>query len=243
MDDMSRSGRRPPQRATFRLPAPALFFPVLLMFCITPLATSGGAWALTFAVPVIALAWVLLTRTKATPTKVTAYGLLGAKSMMWTGLAGLEFRDARWAIAVGLDGRRVRLPMVRPRDLPRLAAVSGGSLNLDGPAERDGQSDPEEMAEHGSTAAGPVGERTAEPDQPSAGTVDGEVAANGGGRQGDGSDPSPADPGPFLTPPPAVPGEAPGDSEERSRSPRMLAPTIDTPTISSAPAAPNAPSV
>ena len=137
MDVMSRSDRRRPQRATFRLPLPALFFPVLLFFCITPLATSGGAWAVLFAVPVVALAWVVVTRTKATPTTVTAYGLLGAKSMQWTELAGLELPDARWAIAVGLDGRRVRLPMVRPRDLPRLAAVSGGSLRLgtDAPAE------------------------------------------------------------------------------------------------------------
>ncbi len=33
------------------------------------------------------------------------------------------------------DGRRLRLPMVRPRDLPRLAAVSGGSLRFDLPAD------------------------------------------------------------------------------------------------------------
>ncbi len=121
---------RPPQRATFRLPVPALLFPVLLMFCITPLATSGGAWAVMFVVPLLALVWVVVTRTRATPVTVTAYGLLGAKSMKWTELAGLEFNDARWAIAVALDGRRVRLPMVRPRDLPRLVAVSGGSLRL-----------------------------------------------------------------------------------------------------------------
>ncbi len=140
MELMSHPERQRPQRATFRLPAPALLFPALLMFCVTPLATSGGAWAVVFVIPVLALAWVVVTRTKATSDGVTAYGLLGAKRMPWTDLAGLEFNDARWAIAVGLDGSRVRLPMVRPRDLPRLVAVSGGSLRLgpDAPSDDGG---------------------------------------------------------------------------------------------------------
>ena len=50
--------------------------------------------------------------------------------MAWTDMDGLAFQDSRWAVAVGTDGRRLRLPMIRPRDLPRLAAVSGGSLDL-----------------------------------------------------------------------------------------------------------------
>jgi Bacterial PH domain len=130
-------------RATFRLPLAALFFPALLTFCIAPLATAGGLWWLAFFVPLLALVWVVVTRTTATPTRVTAYGLLGARRMDWTEMDGLEFNQSRWAIAVGLDGRRLRLPMVRPRDLPRLAAVSGGSLRL-GP---DGPIEPAQLAE------------------------------------------------------------------------------------------------
>jgi Bacterial PH domain len=145
-------------RATFRLPAAALFFPVLLMFCITPLATSGGAWAIAFVVPVIALIWVVVTRTTATAERVTAYRMLGARRMTWAEMDGLEFAQSRWAVAVGTDGRRVRLPMVRPRDLPRLAAVSGGSLNLGGdqdtkPADADGAAAVDQPAETGGTAA------------------------------------------------------------------------------------------
>ena len=130
---MSRPAITRPERVTFRLPVPALLFPVLLLFCILPLATAGGAWGVVYVVPVAALAWVIVTRTRATPTEVTAYGLLGAKRMAWTEMAGLELKDARWTIAVGLDGRRLRLPMVRPRDLPRLAAVSRGRQNQGGP--------------------------------------------------------------------------------------------------------------
>src|SRR5664279_1704677 len=129
MDVMSR-----PDRATFRLPAAALFFPVLLLLCVIPLATVGGAWGVMFVVPVLALSWVIVTRTTASPSTVTAHGLLGAHRMAWTEMDGLELKDSRWAVAVASDGRRLRLPMVRPRDLPRLAAVSGGSLRLDAEA-------------------------------------------------------------------------------------------------------------
>lgn len=125
MDVMSR-----PDRAVFRLPAVALFLPILLFFCITPLATAGPWWGVLFAVPAAALVWVLIARTTANTKGVTAHGLLGAKKMAWSDMDGLEFRDSRWAIAVGTDSRRLRLPMVRPRDLPALTAVSGGSLLL-----------------------------------------------------------------------------------------------------------------
>ncbi|MEP6562688.1 MAG: PH domain-containing protein, partial [Nakamurella sp.] len=129
MDGMARS-----DRATFRLPAAALFVPVLLFVCITPLATVGGQWWVLYIVPVLALVWVLITHTRATADRITTFGLLGSKAMTWAELDQLELPDARWAIAVGQDGRRLRLPMVRPRDVPRLVAVSGGSLRLDDPA-------------------------------------------------------------------------------------------------------------
>jgi hypothetical protein len=125
MDGMARS-----DRATFRLPAVALFVPVLLFVCITPLATVDGAWWVLYIVPVLALVWVLITHTTATAERITTYGLLGTRKMTWAELDQLELPDARWAIAVAQDGRRLRLPMVRPRDVPRLVAVSGGSLRL-----------------------------------------------------------------------------------------------------------------
>ncbi|MET0863155.1 MAG: PH domain-containing protein [Nakamurella sp.] len=122
-------------RATFRLPAAALFVPVLLFVCATPLATAGGAWWVLYIVPVLGFVWVLITHTRATTQRITTFGLLGSKSMAWDELDQLELPDARWAIAVGQDGRRLRLPMVRPRDVPRLVAVSGGSLRLGAAAD------------------------------------------------------------------------------------------------------------
>ena len=123
---MSRSNR-----AVFRMPAASAAIPLVAVLCVTPLATVGGGWWALYAIPMIAAVYIVVTRTTADATQVTAHALLGAKRMTWSDMDGLELRDARWTVAVGKDGRRLPLPMVRPRDLPRLAAASGGSLNLD----------------------------------------------------------------------------------------------------------------
>ena len=146
MDVMSR-----PDRAVFRLPAASLFLPALLFFCITPLATAGPWFGVLFAVPVGALLWILVTRTSATATGVTVHRVLGAKRMAWPDLDRLEFTDSRWAIAVGTDGRRLRLPMVRPRDIPVLTSVAGGGLLLGADAPGGGATGDEEA-----TAATPA---------------------------------------------------------------------------------------
>ena len=73
---------------------------------------------------------VALARTIADRDQVRTRSLLGGHRMAWSDLDRLEFRASSWAIAVGHDGRRMRLPMVRPRDLPRLVAASGGHLDL-----------------------------------------------------------------------------------------------------------------
>lgn len=132
---MSRS-----DRAVFRLPGVALIIPFLLFVCVTPLANAGAAfWLALYVFPVGGLVYILLTRTVADGAMIRTTGLLGSRRIAWADLDGLEFHGTRWAIAVGSSGRRVRLPMVRPRDLPRLAQVSGGRLLLgrNAPAEPD----------------------------------------------------------------------------------------------------------
>ena len=118
-----------PDRATFRLPAWALFLPIMLLFLITPLATVADGWGVLFIVPLVALVWVVITRTTAD-------------------LDRLEVRASRWVVAVGNDGRHLRLPMVRPHDLRRLIAVSGGSLQVsDRAPEQVGDLEPQQNAE------------------------------------------------------------------------------------------------
>jgi hypothetical protein len=156
-----------PDRATFRLPAWALFLPIMLLFLITPLATVAAGWGVLFVVPVVALIWVVVTRTTATGTRLTTYGLLGRRRMDWTDLDRLEVRSSRWVVAVGNDDRHLRLPMVRPHDLRRLIEVSGGSLQVGDPApEQDG-----------GPAAGPAAESD-QAAQPQPGTVGGSAPSS-----------------------------------------------------------------
>lgn len=140
-------------RAVFRLPWVAVIFPLLLFLMATPLAAyqaDGGSYnpflLALYLVPVLGLVYVLRTRTVVTRTQLTAVTLLTRRRIGWDELDGFEFRGSRWAVAVTTAGRRVRMPMIRPRDLPRLAAVSGGRLHLtppsppaDGPAAPSGE--------------------------------------------------------------------------------------------------------
>jgi len=138
-------------RAVFRLPVVALLIPVVLAVFATPLATVGGGWIWLYVLPVLVLIYVVVTRTVADPTGVRTSGVTGVHRLTWTEMDGLEFSGSRWAVAVAHDGRRLRLPMVRPRDLPRLAAVSGGSLRFDLPA--DVPAEPEQPPEESNDPA------------------------------------------------------------------------------------------
>lgn len=120
----------PPRPAVFRLPAIALIFPALLLFCVVPLASLGGWWLLMYLVPVVGLAWILLTRTTVGPDGLRVSTLRGRRSLAWDTIEHLELDGPRWLVAVQQNGRRTRLPMVLPRDLPRLSAASGGALDF-----------------------------------------------------------------------------------------------------------------
>ncbi len=123
-----------PERAVFRLPWVSVLFPFLLFFCATPLATVRWWMLWLYLIPLAALVYVLITRTEVNRVRIRRVSLTGARTIAWESLDGFEFRGPRWAVAVTTDGRRFRLPMVRPRDMPLVARVSGGWINLDPPA-------------------------------------------------------------------------------------------------------------
>lgn len=164
-----------PQRAVFRMPFIAVvLLPILAAFCLGPVATVNVWWALLFVVPVLIGVAVLLTRTEVDGEAITVHGLRPKRRLPWPELDRLEFSGPRWAVAVGTDERRIRLPMVRPRDLPVLAAVSGGYLTFtappepgseDGPADAD-TPDGETPSAPTPTAATPTVTPPAEPAEP-----------------------------------------------------------------------------
>lgn len=119
-----------PEQAVFRLPGSALFIPIGLFIVATPLA-AASVWTLPlYLLPVYGLFYVLITRTVADDRTIAAHIPLRTRRIAWADLDGFEFQGPRWAIAVTHEGKRIRLPMVRPRDLRRLAQVSGGRLYL-----------------------------------------------------------------------------------------------------------------
>lgn len=131
-----------PRRVVYRLPWPAVALPVIVGAFTAPLIASGGYWMAAAAIPALIALYVITTRTVADPAGLKVHGLHRVRSIVWPDLDTIEFEGQRWGVAVRADGRRVRLPMVVPRDLPTLAAISGGKLMLAVP-RRDAAADKE----------------------------------------------------------------------------------------------------
>lgn len=103
--------------------------PVLVLFvCAVPLAAAAPWGAVVLLVPVAVAAWVLRVGVDIDDEAVTARSLVGARRVPWSELAGIRVgtRNALWLVTTG--GAEIRLPVLRLRDLPRVAALSGGRI-------------------------------------------------------------------------------------------------------------------
>ena len=79
--------------------------------------------------------WTLRVRTVADPEAVTIRRVLGGRRVPWSEISSLRLvRGSRHTgsrvSAVLTDGAELPLPSVRVRDLPQLAAASGGHLSM-----------------------------------------------------------------------------------------------------------------
>lgn len=166
-----------PTRAVFRLPWEAIVFPFLLFAAATPLATWRPWLLWVYLVPIGSLVWILITRTVVTREAISTQGLAGRRRIDWDDFDRFEFRQSRWAIAVTTAGERIRLPMVRPRDLPRLTAAAGGGLHLAVPQR------PAEEPTGPAEETGPAEDLLDEPATPTEPTGDGRTDANPGDRE------------------------------------------------------------
>jgi len=108
--------------------------PVLVLFiCVLPLA-AAAAWTTVFLlVPLAVAAWVLRVGVDIDDEAVTVRSLIGSRRVPWAELAGIRVgtRSALWLVTRGRT--EVRLPVLRARDLPRLAALSGGRIDVPEP--------------------------------------------------------------------------------------------------------------
>jgi len=114
---------------TFRLPLTGLIGVFALAVCTTPLAFAAPGLPALYLVPAGIAVWLLRTRTVAGADAVVVHRLLGSRRLPWSDVDRLRVQERAWVRAVLGGGEEISLPAVRARDLPLLAAVSGGRID------------------------------------------------------------------------------------------------------------------
>jgi hypothetical protein len=120
----------PPVVAVFRPARLSILGVLLLAVCVTPVAFGAPFFWLVYLVPLGAIAWVLRVRTVADAEALTVRRILGTRRVPWAEISSLRLRDKATVRAVLTDGAELPLPSVHVRDLPQLAAASGGRLHV-----------------------------------------------------------------------------------------------------------------
>jgi hypothetical protein len=111
-----------------RMSRTALLPVLLLLVAVIPLASTSPWALLVLLLPLAAAAWVLRVGVDIDDTGITARSVVGARTVAWDELAGIRIgpRGNLWLVTTA--GTEVRLPVLRARDLPRLAELSGGRI-------------------------------------------------------------------------------------------------------------------
>jgi hypothetical protein len=123
--------------ARLRMSRTALLPVAVLALCVVPLATVSTWTLVLLLVPLAVALWVLRVGVDIGDDGLTVRSLAGQRSVAWSELAGIRVGQAGdlWLVTTG--GTEVRLPVMRPRDLPRLAALSGGRIDVPAPPAGD----------------------------------------------------------------------------------------------------------
>ncbi|NEK86405.1 PH domain-containing protein [Blastococcus saxobsidens] len=114
----------------------ALFPVALLALCVVPLAFAAPWTPVLLLVPVVIGVWVLRTGVDISADGLAIQALVGRRTVPWTEVAGIRVarRGELWLVTTA--GTELRLPVIRARDLPRLAELSGGRLEVPAPPAR-----------------------------------------------------------------------------------------------------------
>ncbi len=140
--------------AAFRLPTTGLVGVFALALCATPVAFGTPGLQAVYLVPLALGWWLLRTRTVVDPESLQVHGALRTRRLSWDDVDRLRVSERAWVRAVLDDGAEVALPAVRARDLPRLAAASGGRIPDPTAARVAYQDDPAGSKETGSKETG-----------------------------------------------------------------------------------------
>ena len=122
------SAADPPVPTVFRIPPLATLGALAVAVLALPFAT-GAPWLwLVYLVPLGIVVWVLRRRTTVDAEAVTVRGLVRSRRVPWAEISSLRLGQKSRVSAVLADGAELPLPAVHVRDLPQLAAASGGRL-------------------------------------------------------------------------------------------------------------------
>jgi Bacterial PH domain len=111
---------------------------VLLALCLLPVALYSPLALLVLLVPLVLALWVLRVGVTMSDDGVRVQSLVGGRSVPWAEVAGIRVgRDRRLSL-VTTRSTEIRLPVLRARDLPRLAALSGGRIDVPAPPAAGG---------------------------------------------------------------------------------------------------------
>ena len=121
-----------------RMPRTALIAVGGFAICVLPLASARPWLAVLWLLPIAAGAWVLRAGVDVDADGLTVRALLRSRRLRWDEVAGLSAGPRGELSAVLRSGGSLRLPVVRARHLPLLAAASGGRVPDPTPAPAEG---------------------------------------------------------------------------------------------------------
>ena len=125
--------------ARLRMNRTALFPVGLLALCTVPLAFAASWTPVLLVIPLAVALWVLRVGVDIADDGLTVRSLAGQRRVPWDEVAGIRVarRGDLWLVTT--RGTELRLPVMRARDLPRLAALSGGRIDVPQPPPVNGQ--------------------------------------------------------------------------------------------------------
>jgi Bacterial PH domain len=106
---------------------------VLFALCLLPVVLFSPWGLLLLLLPVLLAVWVLRVGVTVDDDGIGVQSLVGRRRIGWAELAGIRVgrRGDLWLVTTRRTG--LRLPVLRARDLPRLAALSGGRIDVPAP--------------------------------------------------------------------------------------------------------------
>jgi hypothetical protein len=120
-------------KAVFRISPLVVLVALAFAFCATPIATTVPFGWLLYLIPLAVIVWTIRVRTTVDDEALTVRRFAGGRRVPWMQISSLRLGSGKHpsrsrVSAVLTDGAELPLPAVHVRDLPRLAAASGGKL-------------------------------------------------------------------------------------------------------------------